>query len=348
MKILVTGGTGFVGSHAVEALVGAGHEVRLLARSREKVDRVMGARGVPIPEVVLGDMTDAGSVRKALAGCDALLHAAAEVNIGRGSNVFESNVSGSRNVIGIGVELGLDPIIAVSSIAALFPPAGAVITVDDPVAHLDTPYGRSKAEAERYARGRQAAGKPVVSIYPTSVMGPDDPGPGLVLKGLRDNVRFGYMITNGGTGLVDVRDLASIIVAALEPGRGPRRYMAGGHFLSWSDQAALCEQIIGRRVRRFRAPPWVVRSVGRVIDLTQKLIPSFDFPLTYEASLFMTLFVPSNSQKTVEDLGVSFRSSRETFTDTIRFLIDAGELEPGQAPALLAAREAERGGSDGL
>jgi nucleoside-diphosphate-sugar epimerase len=348
VKILVTGGTGFVGSHAVEALVGAGHEVRLLARSREKVDRVMGARGVPIPEVVLGDMTDAGCVRTGLTGCDAVLHAAAEVKIGRSSSVFESNVAGSRNVIGIGLELGLDPIIAVSSIAAMFPPAGAVVTVDDPVAHLDAPYSRSKAEAERYARGLQAAGKPVVSIYPTGVMGPDDPGLGAVLKGLRDNVRFGYMITHGGNGLVDVRDLASIIVAALEPGRGPRRYMAGGHFLSWSAQAALCEQVIGRRVRRFRAAPWVVRSVGRVIDLIKTLIPSFDFPLTYEGSLFMTLFVPSDSQKTVEDLGVSFRPSRETFTDTIRFLIDAGEIEPRHAPALFAAREAERGGSDVL
>ena len=297
MKVLVTGGTGFVGSHAVEAILRAGHEVRLLARTPEKVDRVLGARGVKLSNVVLGDMTDAACVRNALTGCDAALHAAAEVEIGRAKKVFEANVAGTHNVVGGAVELGLDPILVVSSVATMFPPAGPVIRVDDPVANLHTDYGRSKAEGERYARGLQAVGKPVVSIYPTGVVGPNDPGLSAPVRGVRDQIRFGSMITSGGVGLVDVRDVARIIVAALEPGRGPRRYMAGGGAIA----------------------------------------PSFDFPITHEASLFMTLFVPSDSRATTEELGVTFRPTRETLVDTVRFLLETGELEPGQVPALFPA-----------
>ncbi|MFA9472438.1 MAG: NAD-dependent epimerase/dehydratase family protein [Deltaproteobacteria bacterium] len=338
MKILVTGGTGFVGSHAVEALVRAGHEVRLLARSPEKVDRVMATRRIEGLDVVLGDMTDAARVRAALIGCDAVLHAAAEVEIGRAKDVFQSNVAGSHNVLGTAVELGLDPVLVISSIATMFPPTGSAITVDDPIVNLSSDYGRSKAEGERYARALQAAGKPVVSIYPSAVTGPDDPGPSATVKGLRDAIRFGYLMTSGGVGRVDVRDLATVVVAALEPGRGPRRYMAGGRFLPWAEEAALCEQIIGRRVRRITAPPWAVRLVGRTVDAIKAVMPSFDYPLTYEASLFMTRMVPCDDQKTTEELGVTFRASRETLTDTIRFLLEAAELEPSQAPALSAPK----------
>ena len=346
MKVLVTGGTGFVGSHAVEALVHAGHEVRLLARSPEKVDRVMATRRIEGLDVVLGDMTDAARVRAALTGCDAVLHAAAEVEIGRAKDVFESNVAGSHNVLGTAVELGLDPVLVISSIATMFPPTGPAITVDDPIVNLSSGYGRSKAEGERYARELQAAGKPVVSIYPSAVTGPDDPGPSATVKGLRDSIRFGYMITSGGVGRVDVRDLATVVVAALEPGRGPRRYMAGGRFLSWAEEAALCEQIIGRRVRRIPAPPWTVRLVGRTVDAIKAVMPSFDYPLTYEASLFMTRMVPCDDQKTIEELGVTFRASRETLTDTIRFLLEAAELEPSQAPALSAPKVRSGGPSE--
>ena len=334
MKVLVTGGTGFVGSHAVEAILRAGHEVRLLARTPDKVDRVLGTLGMKVSDVVLGDMTDAACVRNALTGCDAVLHAAAEVEIGRAKKVFEVNVAGTHNIVGGAVELGLDPILVVSSVATMFPPAGPVIRVDDPVANLHTDYGRSKAEGERYARELQAAGEPVVSIYPTGVIGPNDPGLSAALRGVRDQIRFGSMITSGGVGLVDVRDVARVIVAALEPGRGPRRYMAGGHFLSWSEDADLLEQITGRKMRRYAVPPWMVHLMGRIVDMVRAVAPSFDFPITYEASLFMTLFAPSDSRATTEELGVTFRPTRETLVDTVRFLLETGELAPGRAPAL--------------
>jgi len=334
VKVLVTGGTGFVGSHAVEALAAAGHQLRLLARDGARVERMARLRGVRVQDVALGDMTDAAAVDAALAGCDAVVHAAAEVGIGRGEAVFAANMAGTRHVLEGAARRGLDPIVYVSSVAIMFPPPGPRMTVDDPLVNLDTHYGRSKAGGEQLARELQAEGAPLVCVYPVGVYGPDDPGPGPSLKGLRDRIRHGWFMTSGGVGAVDVRDLARLLAATLEAGRGPRRFMAGGHFLPWAAEADLCEAITGRRVRRIPASPRLVEAIGHAVDFVKWLAPSFDYPLTHEASLFVTRFVPCDSSQTVRELGVDFRPIEETLEDSIRWLLGSGQLAPRFAPRL--------------
>jgi len=324
MKVMVTGGTGFVGSHAVRALSRAGHSLRLLIRSREKLDRVFAGEDVDKGDVVVGDMADAAVVGKALDGCDAVLHAAALFY--GDESVLAANVAGVRNVLGGAHARNLDPILYISTIAAMYPPPGPKITVDDPIVSLSTTYGRSKSEGEREARDLQSRGAPVVTLYPAGVYGHDDPGPVESTKGLRDALRFGWPITTTGVSIIDVRDIARVIVAALEPGRGPRRYMVAGHYTPWSEFADDCDRLTGRRVRRFKAPPPLLRMVGRGVDLAKKAF-DLDYPLTHEAALMMTRFVPCDSQPTLDDLGLEFRPRDETLRDTIRWLYAAGHLD---------------------
>jgi nucleoside-diphosphate-sugar epimerase len=346
MKVMVTGATGFVGSHAVEALLAAGHDVRVLVRSREKVARVFGSRGIAVEDLVVGDMVDATAVAEAFRGCDAALHTAA-VLYGDG-RVRAANVDGADNVLRSAHELGLDPILHVSTIGAFFPLRGPAITVGDPVGSLTTTYGRSKSEAEHIARALQAEGAPVVTIYPSGIYGPRDPGPSEVTKGLRFCLRRAWPWTHTAMSIVDVRDVARIIVAALEPGRGPRRYMAGGHLLSFVEQAQLCERLTGTKLLRVPASPFLIRGVGLVLDLFRKLV-SIDHPLSYEAALMMDQNVPCDSRATVEELGVAFRPSEETFRDAIRWMFEAGHIEARHAGRLAptavrpAATEKERG-----
>ena len=323
VKVLVTGGTGFVGSHAVAALLRSGHRVRLLVRDPSKIQRVLEARGVKVDDYAVGDMADAHAVRTALMGCDAVLHAAATMY--GGEEVYSANVQGSHNVLGIGCELGLDPILFISTVAAMFPPAGERFAVDDPIRGLKTTYGRSKVEGERFARDLQARGVPLVTIYPAGVFGPDDPSLGEPNKGLRDGIRFGWPITAGGVSIVDVRDCAKVIAAAVEPGRGPRRFMVGGHFVSGSELADHCDVLTGRRALRLPMPASLLRGIGRLLDAAKQIVP-FDYPLTHEAAEMMTRFVPCDSRATVEQLGVSFRPTAETLRDTIRWLYETGEI----------------------
>jgi nucleoside-diphosphate-sugar epimerase len=325
MRVLVTGGTGFLGSHCVEALATAGHEVRLLVRSPEKMRAVFDPLGVRIESHERGDMADAPVVARALEGCDAVLHAAATMY--GGADVLDANLAGVRNVIGGAVRRGLDPVLYISSIAAMFPPPGPVGTVDDPIGEHRTVYGRSKAEGERYARELQAQGAPVTSIYPGGIYGPRDPGIGEATKGLRDAIRFGWPITAGGVSIVDVRDVAAIVVACLEPGRGPRRYMAAGHFITWPQFASTCETLTGTKMRRFPAPPIAVRAFGRVIDALQRV-------LTYEAATILTRLTPCDNSATERDLQFAFRPTEETLADAIRWLAGVGELDARRAGRL--------------
>jgi nucleoside-diphosphate-sugar epimerase len=323
VKVLVTGGTGFVGSHAVAALLRGGHRVRLLVRDPGKIQRVFDARGIQVDDYVVGDMADAQAVRSALLGCDAVLHAAA--TLFGGLEACTANMQGARNVLGIACELGLDPILFTSTVMAMFPPVGEHFAVDDPVRGLETSYGRSKSESERFARELQARGAPLVTIYPAAVFGPDDPGPGEPNKGLRDGIRLGWPITAGGISIVDVRDLAEIIATALEPGCGPRRFMAGGHFSNWSEFADLCDAVTNRRAPRIPMPAPLLSGIGRMLDAAKKVVP-FDYPLTREAVEIMTRFVPCDSHATLEQLGVQFRPTAETLEDTIRWLYESGRI----------------------
>lgn len=336
MKVLLTGGTGFVGSHLTEHLLRLGHEVRLLARNPERVAKILSPRHIEPTEVCTGDMTDAAAVGAALEGCDAVVHAAASVEIAASADIYDTNVAGFENVVVGATARGIDPVVHVSSIATMFPPPGPVHTPDDPITSLATEYGRSKAAAETRVRELQDKGTPLVSVYPSGIYGPDDPGPSQALKGLRDRVRYSWMLTSSGVGIIDVRDLARILGACLVPGRGPRRYMAGGHFLTWAAEARLCEDIIGRRVRKPRVPAFVVRGMGRSVDAIRRIVPAFDYPLTYEAALFATRFRPSDDSRTLDELGVGYRPVEETLRDSLAWLVASGELDPRLAPALAA------------
>jgi dihydroflavonol-4-reductase len=213
LLVLVTGGTGYVGSHAITALTRAGHRVRVLARSPERIPAALGPLGVAGVETAIGDVTDPAAVERALEGCDAVLHAASvfSMDARRADEMTSVNVRGTEIVLGTAHRLGLDPIVYVSSEVALLPPAdGEVLTPDSPVQRPPGPYCRSKADAELVARRLQALGAPVVSVQPAALWGPQDPhlGEGATLA--TNVLRHRYpVVMPGGMHIADVRRVAA-------------------------------------------------------------------------------------------------------------------------------------------
>jgi len=108
VKVLVTSGTGFVGPHAVAALLRSGHRARLLVRVPGKIQQVLEARGIEADDFAVGDMADAQAVHAALTGCDAVLHA--DSTLYGDQEIYTVNVQSARNVLGSDCELGIDPI----------------------------------------------------------------------------------------------------------------------------------------------------------------------------------------------------------------------------------------------
>jgi dihydroflavonol-4-reductase len=234
MRVLITGGTGFVGSHTVEAVIRAGHEVKLLVRRPERVQAALAPLGVDEVDAVTGDVLDAASVQAAVEGCDALINAAAIFSLdpAEAKKMLATNTRATEIVLDAAIGAGLDPIVHVSSYVALLP-SHDVLGPNNPVGVGAPAYPRSKAESELMARRHQADGAPVVTTYPGAVVGPDDPYFGetafTLAMILRNRMPFALP---GGWPIADVRYVANGHAAILEPGRGPRRYFLTGRWRS--------------------------------------------------------------------------------------------------------------------
>ena len=334
---MVTGGTGFVGAHSTRALLDAGHDVRLLVRDPARIEAALGPLGVrDHPEFVVGDMLDPGAVREAVAGCSAVLHCAAVVALDRrrAATVLEANPRGVRTVVEAALEAGVDPVVHVSSTSALFRPGVERLHVDLPPAQVASAYGRSKAAAETWVRERQAEGAPITVTYPAGVVGPPaGPAFGEWAEGIATHLRLGLSPVRGAAvSIIDVRDLGLVHAAVLTAGRGPRRYLCGGHFLTMTQLGAVYRGLTGRRFPVVPFPGAALRATGRVVDVALRVLP-VDSVLTAEAMAVLTQWVPTDDGGLAE-LGVALRPVEDTFADAIRGLHAAGRLTDRQVGRL--------------
>jgi nucleoside-diphosphate-sugar epimerase len=334
VRVALTGGTGYVGAFATKALLDAGHEPRLLVRDRGRLAAKLGALGVDHSglDVVLGDMTDRAAVDDLVAGTDAAIHAAAVVaalNRNDAQRTIDTNVSGTRNVVDAALAAGCDPVVHVSSVAVFGADPGVpVVTADlEPVVATANPYGRSKALAEQLVRERQAAGAPVVIVYPGGITGPAAADSyGEVAEGFVSMLRTGCLVTgDGGFGLIDVRDLAEALVRMLVPGNGPRRFMAGGVPTRLPELAVAIRALTGRRFPVLPVPGAVFRGLGHVTDAVRRVVP-FDTVFTAEAMQTLTLARPTDDSAVHEQLGVRYRDPVETVEASLRALYAGGLL----------------------
>jgi nucleoside-diphosphate-sugar epimerase len=336
MRVAVTGATGFVGAHTAVALLDAGHELSLLVRDPARVGATLGALGVQEQDVTLvtGDMTDADAVGRMLDGADAVLHAAALVSLdkSRGPEVLAANPAGARTVIGAALDAGIDPIVHVSSTASLFRRGLTSLHSDLPPAELASAYGRSKAEAEQFVRDRQAEGAPITITYPASVLGPPaGPAAGEVSAAVTQHLGAGMLpLPRASWSMIDVRDLAAVHVAALEPGRGPRRYMCGGTHMTMVELGQRYRFLTGRRFPVVRAPASAFRALGRLNDVLGRFV-SYDTIFTGEAMDIFTSWVATDDRRTHDELGVEWRDPNETLEAAIQGLLAAGRVTPKQA-----------------
>lgn len=338
MKVLVTGGGGFVGSYAVPALRAAGHDVRLLVRSPGRALPVLERRGVGADDVelVVGDMVDAAAVATAVDGCDATIHAAAAIGMTGhdGASVLDVNTVGARTVVDAALAAGHDPVVHVSSVAVFVPPADPVITPTSALASPRTDYGRSKVVTETELRARQDAGDPVTIVYPGGVIGADQPRLDATLEGLVAARTQGWPRTRGGVNLVDVGDVAAVLTACLTPGAGPRRLLLGGHFLPWAELGALIDEITGVKAWRAPLPKPVLMAFATALDGVRRVRP-LTYPLTRDAAEIMTTMVATDDTGTLDPLGLQLRPVRASLEETVRWLAAAGHL-PAKSAGRLA------------
>ncbi len=328
MRVTVTGGTGFVGSHTVAALRRAGHDVRLLARTPERVADALGPVGVDAGavDVVPGDVTDAASVARAVDGADAVVHAASVYSLDRraAEAIERTNVEGTRIVLEAAHRAGARRIVHVSTLVALAGVRGARVGPDTPPFDAVGAYQRSKAASNRVARAMQHAGAPVRISYPGMVWGPHDPNFGETSILVRNALRGLFLVLPASTWPVcDVRDVAELHVALVERDTPGSRYLAPVHTLRERELMHAIAQATGRRLPVVPVPRTLALLVSRASDLAARATP-FATPFPYEGTWFVAQRVRPDDESTRRDLGLQPRPLAETVSDTIRWLADVG------------------------
>jgi dihydroflavonol-4-reductase len=234
MKVFVTGATGFVGHHVARALAAEGADLRLLVRKSSNLENLEGIKG----ETVVGDLLAPESLRTALAGCDAVMHVAADYRlwIRDPEAMYKANVDGTRELLRMAREAGVPRVVYTSSVATMhFRTDGLVINEDTPVSLKDMVghYKRSKFLAEQEAIKAAGGGQKVIILNPTTPIGPNDAKPtptGRIFVDFLNGKFPAYMDT--GLNLVDVAEVARTHVAALTVGTPGKRYILGGENLT--------------------------------------------------------------------------------------------------------------------
>ena len=234
MKIFVTGATGFVGHHVARELASHGADLRLLVRKSSNLANLEGIRG----ETHVGDLSDPESIRPGLAGCDALMHVAADYRlwIPDPKAMYRANVDGTRELLRLAREVGVRRVVYTSSVATMgFRADGLIVNEDTPVSlsNMVGHYKRSKFLAEQEAIAAARAGQQVMILNPTTPVGSHDSKPtptGRIFVDFLNRKFPAYVDT--GLNLVDVLEVAKTHAAALEVGRPGERYILGGENLT--------------------------------------------------------------------------------------------------------------------
>lgn len=276
MKILITGGTGFLGGAIVRELH-ARHALRLLVRS--SAGRARFPEGV---EFANGDITDRASLAEAMRGCEAVIHAAALVKILAPAAEFDRvNVGGLDNVLGAAQESGIGRLLSVSSFIALGPtergPGGVLDESTEPRDRAwINDYERTKTLADRAARAAIAAGAPLRVVYPGVIYGPGELTEGnIVVRHILDLAHgrlpalLGKPERRWNYAFVD--DVARGVALAFERGPNGGRYVLGGENVTSGEFYRQVGELGGFKVPARRMPDAVAKLAGAAMKLGARL-----------------------------------------------------------------------------
>ena len=314
-RTLVTGGTGFIGSHIARALAARGDELRLLLRRGARTEHLADLSY----ERANGDITDRRAVRRAVKGVDRVFHVAGTTSLRARDHdrVFALNLGGTRNVLEAALDAGVERVVHTSSVAAIGP-AEQGKTADETqpftAGSLGIAYVNSKHEAEVEALRFAARGLDVVSVNPTFVLGPDAPSLSSMSLVKRYLTRQIPVYTDGGLNIVDVRDVAEGHLLADAKGKPGERYILGGRNFTLQRLFADLSRISGIAPPALRLP--APMAIGGVEVARRIGIP---LPVSREEVRSGTLWWTYRSTKAKRELGFEPRPHEETLEDAVRW-----------------------------
>jgi dihydroflavonol-4-reductase len=324
---LLTGATGFVGSAVARTLAARGHRLRLLVRRTSDRSNLAGLDA----ELVEGDLTDAASVARAVAGCRFVLHVAADYRlwVPDAAAMLAANVEGTRTMMRAAMAAGVERVVYCSSVAALGLNAdGTPADEATPVTEADMigAYKRSKFLAERAVMELVAQGLPAVIVNPAAPVGPRDIRPTPTGKMILDAARGripAYVDT--GLNVVHVDDVAEGHVLALERGVVGERYILGSENLMLGQLLALVAHSVGRRPPTIKLPMGLVYPIAVGAEVVARLT-GIEPMVTRDHAKMARKRMFFSSAKAQRELGYAPRPARAAIEDAVAWFRQVGKL----------------------
>jgi dihydroflavonol-4-reductase len=318
MKIALTGGSGFLGSALLPLLLEAGHEVRALTRR-------------PLPqrtdlEAVVGDLSDEASVARLVGGAEVLVHLAGRVSRDPqdGPEMYRLHVEGTRRLLQSAHQASIGRVVMASTsgtIGVATTPRVATEADGPPITVVARwPYYLSKIYQEKLALGFCAEHDiALVCLNPSLILGPGDER----FSSVGDIWRFLHRdipaMPSGGISFVDVRDVASTFLAALERGRAGERYLLGAANMPFSEFFGRLSRLTDVPPPRLRLPKeikiWSTEGLSRLARWRGRE-PALDRPSVEMGEHYFYI----DSEKAKDELGFQPRDPQETLKDTVRDL----------------------------
>lgn len=315
MKTLVTGATGFIGAALVAALTRRGMQVRVLARSPERAV-ALAPLGV---DVAIGDVTDDRAVKAAVAGCDAVFHAAATVNViaPNREDMLRTNVEGTRIVLEAARREGVSRALHLSSIAAI---GGREGDVDEHAwndGHYSGPYEESKHQAERAALEAGRRGLDVVHVLPSVVIGPGDEKSGAFFRRFLHGGVPAVPRPDGRLNFVYIDDLVDGILLAFDRGKANERYIFNQ--ATWTTTEFLQELANATGRPPPRRVPYAVAYAGAALEEARAVLARSRPRVSRAAVRLATRNTTYSSEKARRELGWSPPPFVGRFRQTIQY-----------------------------
>ncbi|WP_254547470.1 NAD-dependent epimerase/dehydratase family protein [Halomarina pelagica] len=307
-RALVTGATGFLGSHLCAALAEGDWEV---TGTRRPTSDVSALDDVDVSWATM-DVLDPDAVSAAVEGHDYVFHLAGiGLQAGDAETVERVNRDGTDHVLDAAREHGVERVLFTSTAGTRR--ARGTATEDD-VAEPVGAYQRGKAAAEALCDEYGEAGLDVVTVHPTSIFGPRDENFTGRMFALVDNP-LAVVHPPGGASFVGVDDVVDGIVAATERGAAGEHYVLGGENLTYSEALTVIATLVGGQKPAVELPPVLIHAAGPIVGRVNERLGTRMFPFDGEMARLSTKRLFYSSRKAREELGYTYRPLRDLVPD---------------------------------
>jgi len=323
MRFFITGATGFIGTELIHFLHKKNHTIRVFCRPTSKTD-VFGH--IPV-EISYGNICDFHSIKKAIKGCDYVIHLAGYAkNWAKNPQIFyDVNLQGLDNLLKAAQEERIKKALIIST-CMVFGPSNKN-PVNENINQIENhlcEYQHSKCEADKLGLSANQDGLPVVIVHPTRVF-----GPGLLTEGNSVTImiekylqgKWRYILSDGTAvgNYVYIDDVVQGIWKAFERGKPGEKYILGGENLSYNEFFDTVRQISKCRRFMFHTPAWTAMGIARIQLLLAYVFKKYPLITPKWIRIFLMNWAFS-SDKAQKELGYTITPFKQGIDKTIKWL----------------------------